>query len=281
MKTEIPQFATKEETFAFLRRNKDIFKAMKKAEKKLADGVGGAFYFNDTIENESKIIKANDFTGDKEKATKIKIVPVINTTNLLDSHMDVHMPKLWNRSIKNISRPRILNQEHKGYEFTKVIADNIIPKVELISWSDLGYDWAGKTEALIYPTDVEKIRNEYMFKQYINGWVKNHSVEMYYIQLHLAMFSDNKADKAERDNWEEYRPNIINGDVADEFKWFWAVTEAKEVGGAAVPQGSNYVTPTQMVEDVSSNKHTLHNEPPNDTHETKTGWELFNFNKSN
>lgn len=277
MKVLIPNFATHKETFDFLRRNKDTIKAMKKAEKKLADGVGGAFYFNGDSESESKIIKANTFEGDIEKTKRIKIIPVINTTNLLDSHMDVHIPKLWNRSVKDTSRPRILNQEHKGHEFDKVIADGIIPKVELVSWSELGFDWAGKTEALIYPTDVDKSRNDYMFKQYINGWVKNHSVEMYYIQLSLAMLSDDKSDKAERDNWEEFRPQVINGDAADEAKYFWAVTEAKEVGGAAVPQGSNYATPTMIVEDADSEKSTLHTDSSKDTQETKSGWEIFNF----
>ena len=275
---KIPVFATQKETFDFLRRNKDKIKSMKKANKKLADGVNAVYVNYEDVNGNRKAVADKQFKAniDFEKATKIKIMPVINTTNLLDSHLDVHIPKLWNRSINDLRRPRILNQEHKGYEFEKIIADEgIIPKVELLSWKELGYEWAGSTEALIYPSEVLKERNEMMFKYYIKGWVKNHSVEMFYMDLRLCMNSDSKLDKEERNNWEEFRPQVVNGDVADEYGYFWAVTEAKEVGAAAVPSGSNYATPTQTVEDVSSDKSTSQQSSFNDTSEQKSGWELF------
>ena len=170
---------------------------------------------------------------------------------------------------------RLLNQEHRGKEFKYFIADVFSPEVKHTNWVDLGYTYNGVTEALIYPAEVEKQRNETMFEHYIKGWIKNHSVEMIYVQLFLAMNSDSRLDKEERDNWEKYRSLIVNGDEADELGYFWAVTEAKEVGGAAVPRGSNPITPNQQVIDISSKQFTLENDPPEGTQ--STGWEVFNF----
>ncbi|KKK49589.1 hypothetical protein LCGC14_3133520, partial [marine sediment metagenome] len=42
-------------------------------------------------------------------------------------------------------------------------------------WSELGFDFEGQTQALVFESTIKKERNEFMFKQYAKGFVKNHS----------------------------------------------------------------------------------------------------------
>jgi hypothetical protein len=97
-----------------------------------------------------------------------------------------------------------------------------------------------------------------MLKQYANGWVKNHSVGMRYVQLELAINSESDYDKEYKDLWDEYYPVIANKEVADERGYFWLVKEAKIVEGSAVVMGSNSATPTlEMKDNVEPSKDTL------------------------
>ena len=95
MKLEIPKFDNIQDRIKFVVENKDTLIAQKKAELKEADAV----LFTQTIKDDKLISnKANepiDITG----IDKIRVVAVINTTNLMDSHDDVHMPGLWKKSI--------------------------------------------------------------------------------------------------------------------------------------------------------------------------------------
>lgn len=270
MKILIPEFKSFDDKFRFMRERKETMIGMKKSSIKHADGVG--CFFIENKENEQTIVvKEVNRKLENTDTNLIYIEPVINTTKFMDSHDDVHFDNIWNRSVKS-KRQRILNREHKGHDFNYVIADDISPRVETIKWTDLGETFTGSTQALIYPTNILKERNEFMFNQYIKGWVKNHSVEMQYVQLALAMKSDNMNDKKERDVWEQYYALIVNKDVPDELGYFWAVTEAKELGGAAVPRGSNSATPTYMIETSDTDKTTR-----NDDTEQSTQKNGFSF----
>jgi hypothetical protein len=49
-------------------------------------------------------------------------------------------------------------------------------KVESHKWKDLGFDFEGNTEALVFNVEIDKDRNDFMFNQYAKGYVKEHSV---------------------------------------------------------------------------------------------------------
>jgi hypothetical protein len=165
-------------------------------------------------------------------------------------------------------------QEHKT-EFAKIIADgnDLNVSTVMMSFKDLGYNYAGVTEVLLFESNVKAARNAYMLKQYANGNVKNHSVAMRYVQLQLAVNDEDYA--AEYATWSKYYPMIANQEAADEQGYFWAVTEAKIIEGSAVPVGSNQVTPT--IEITEPPKGTP-KEPPQGTPTTKTNI-LINFLK--
>jgi hypothetical protein len=106
-----------------------------------------------------------------------------------------------------------------------------------------------------------------MAEQYRKGFVKNHSVGMRYMKLSLCINDENSG--SEFDAWNKYRPEIVNGNLADEKGYFFAVTEAQVIEGSAVPKGSNFVTPTLSVENKNESVERDYMEPPKGTHSTE------------
>lgn len=249
----IPGFANKAQLYEYLRENKSLLIKAKKSEMKQADGVNCI------------IVDINQANGTVTKALgnpnilnsdKYSLNVVINATNYLDSHLDVHIPGIWKKSIKEQKDQSFL-QEHI-MRFDHVISDSVKAFTQMMSWKDLGYDYPGQCEALIFAVEAERKRNEFMAEQYANGWVRNHSVGMNYVQLFFCMNSESKWDVEEKDNWDKYYPQIVNQDTADDYGFFWSVTEAKCIEGSAVVRGSCPATPAISIE------------PSNDTQEIKS-----------
>jgi len=242
------EFSNKEELFKALKDNKKELISLKKSITKQADAV--SFGYTDIVVDE--VIKEE--TNDNNNPDVLNVKVVINTTNFLDSHGDVHINGIWNKSVKdNVSFLHL--QEHER-EFDKVITDTAKGSVQSMTWKQLGLPYLGKTEALIFDSQIDKKRNEFMLNQYANGWVKNHSVGMRYVSINLAVNSEAEWDKEEKAVWDKYYQNIANKELADEKGYFWAVTEAKIIEGSAVVMGSNSATPTlnnksEAVEDTT------------------------------
>lgn len=231
----IPKDLKGKDLFEFLMTNKSILVAQKKFELKRADAV---FYSSMFVNEKGDITKANELVT--EDLNVLKVRSVINTTNLMDSHSDVHIPGLWKKSLSE-NKQLFLLEEHK-MSFRGIITDEIKAFTKKMSWRDLGLDADGVTEALIFDNTIKRIRNEFMFDQYKQGNVKNHSVGMRYVDLELAI---NDPDyKQEFANWNKYIDDIVNRDEAEAQGFFWPVKEAKCIEGSAVPLGSNWVTPT-------------------------------------
>ena len=238
------QFETKEELFEALRENKADLIATKKMTIKEADAV---VIVPPVSNSEGEVIKAESV--DLATLDQVKAELVINTTRLLDSHSDVHINGIWNRSAKNIKNPYLL-QEHQ-MKFDKIISDDVKASVQTKTWKELGFKFEGSTEALVFDATISKNRNEFMFNQYANGFVKEHSVGMRYVKLDLAINSESKYDKEEKKVWDKHIDSIANKEVAEAQGYFWAVLEAKIIEGSAVVKGSNPATPTISVEPVS------------------------------
>ena len=264
------EFSSQEELFKALKENKPSLVALKKSTEKRADAVS---YVNFETSN---LITNKEENGTNTEIDKLQVKVVINTTNFIDSHNDLHINGIWNKSVSDNANKGFLHLQEHDRDFDKVISDNAKGYVESISWKSLGLPYNGKTEALIFDSVIEKKRNEFMFKQYANGWVKNHSVGMRYVKIDLAINSESEWDKDEKEVWDKYYSVIANKEVADERGYFWVVSEAKVIEGSAVVMGSNSATPTISVEnkeeaviDTSETKE----EPSNDTQkeESTTG----------
>lgn len=225
------EFASKEDLFDALRENANELINIKRKTIKHADSVMVA-----TNEPSNIATKADNSNSDE-----LQVKLVINTTNVIDSHKDVHVNGIWNKTVKE-NKNVILLQEHQ-MKFDKVISDNVKASVKSYSFKDLGFNLDGETEALVFDTTISKNRNPFMFEQYKNGYVKEHSVGMQYQKILLAYDSDRPEDSQYKENYDTYLPYIANkGD--HNIDYFWVVKEAKMLEGSAVVKGSNSFTPT-------------------------------------
>ena len=237
----------REKIFEHLRQNKSVLLLEKKAAIKHADDV--PTFFVKTIDEKHTAVKSIDETETPEQG-KFNVKVAINTTNLIDSHMDLHVPSLWKKSLKE-SKGLYLFQEHQ-YKFNYVISDNVKAYTVLMSWKDLGFDYEGTTEVLVFDAEINPDDNELMAKKYKQNKVKNHSVGMRYVKIELAMNSDSRYDEQEKAVYDKYYPIIANKEVADDLGYFWVGTEAKVIEGSAVPIGSNRATPTLNISEAKS-----------------------------
>lgn len=268
---QLPEFNSKSDLFAHLRANKSVYLLAKKAEFKHADAVICAPFARFTAESEAvKAFEIGNTTNTDKNILPLSLV--INTTNVRDSHKDVHIQGLWKKTLAE-QRNLMLLQEHR-MQFDKIISDKVQAFTREMMWNELGASYMGITQALVFNVDAEKDRNPYMIEQYEKGYVKNHSVGMRYVQLFLAMKSDDRRDIIERETWEKYASQVHNLlEFEEEEPYFWAVTEAKLVEGSAVPLGSNQITPTLIV--GQPKQITVENEPPESTQEKAIDWDLI------
>lgn len=245
------EFATQDELFKFLVENKTSIIAQKKAATKHADAISSTPML---------MIEKADVAdlGDKEE---LKVTVVINTTNLMDSHYDVHINGIWDKSVSE-NKMILFLQEHK-MAFDKIIADgeDLTAYVKEFTWKELGFDYEGKTQALVFEATIKRSRNKFMHGQYGKGFVKNHSVGMRYVKLTLCVNSEEEYYGAEKEAWDKYIDLVVNRKDAEEAGFFWAIKEAKCIEGSAVPKGSNIATPTLDIKsEPQKHSHTSRND---------------------
>jgi|14BtaG_2_1085337.scaffolds.fasta_scaffold19904_3 hypothetical protein len=240
---EIPKELIGKELHAFLKENKSDLIYAKKSAIKTSDSISSVSLMGNNIDAKK------GFSNDNKD--EIKVRAIINTTNVIDSHKDVHLDGIWNKSLKENKNIKFL-QEHK-MSFKTIIADRDDLKVSSnnVSWKSLGYDFEGKTDALTFDATIKRNRNKEMFKEYSEGNVDNHSVGMQYVKMELALYSEDEDYEEEKAVWDKYIDKIANKDVAIKSSYFWAVSEAKVIEGSAVVMGSNSFTPT-----IQSDKET-------------------------
>ncbi len=245
---ELPTFETKKEKIKFLVENKDTLIAQKKAVTKYADGI--AYHGVLLQDQEDLVIKS------LHAQNELQVKAVINTTNIMDSHEDVHLDGLWKKSIKE--NKNIMHIQEHQMAFDKIISNQTSKTLKVstdeMSFKELGFKFEGNTQALIFDSTVKKSRNPYMHKQYADGNVTNHSVGMQYVKIALAV-NDEDHEK-EFETWNEHYDKIANKEMPDRLGFFWAVTEAKIIEGSAVPMGSNTVTPTLEIKEPSEDTQT-------------------------
>lgn len=249
---QVPEFADKTKLYDWLIENKSALIAQKKSAVKYADAFGYAYQF---ISDKGDAVKSEAIP---DTATKIKVRSIINTTKIMDSHSDVHIDGLWNKSLKE-TKDNYLVQEH-DFSFKGIITDNVHAFAKYIPWSELGYaGYEGNTQALVYDSIISKEESPMMFEKYRTGKVKQHSVGMRYVKIEMAI--DDPRYEKEKAVWDKHIDVIANKEAAEEQGYFWAVTEAKNIEGSAVVRGSNHITPTQSIS-AAKGTETDHTEPP-------------------
>lgn len=251
MKVTIDENLKGKQLFDFLVANKNILIAEKKYNVKHADAFSS---YNLLVTDKGEIVKAEP-QGD---ADVIEVTCVINTTKWMDSHRDVHIDGLWNKSLSE-NKNLYLLQEH-SMTFKGIITEDVEATAKKLAWKTIGIDAPGYTEALLFKSRISKERNPFMFEQYKKGYVKNHSVGMRYVKMEMAINDEDYPE--EFAVWNKYFDVIANKEEAENVSYFFAVTEAKAIEGSAVPVGSNRATPT-----LGQKTNTVELEPPVGTQE--------------
>lgn len=232
------KFNTQKQLFDFLVENKSTLIAEKKYIIKHSDAIAMPAERLEKGEADKAISDPSTFDGNS-----LRVKSVINTTGLMDSHSDVHIKGLWTKSLRE-NKNLYLLQEHQ-MKFDSIISDNVRASAKEMTWKELGFNKEGNTQALVFDSTISKDRNKFMFDQYLNGYVKNHSVGMQYVKIDMAINDKDFGD--EFGIWEKYIDQVANKQDAVNQGYFWAVTEAKAIEGSAVVMGSNQITPTLSV----------------------------------
>lgn len=256
-------FNSIEEKIKYILENKDAYVSEKKAAVKHADGYGIMYQVSSSKDKANKADKDNN-----EEEDVLTVKAIINTTKLMDSHDDVHIDGLWKKTLQENKRIKHL-QEHNSREFKGIISDgeDLKAYTKDFAWKDLGFEKEGSTQALVFDSKVRKSRNPFMYNQYKNGWVDNHSVGMRYVKIEFAADPAKYEDEEANAVFMKHIEDIANKEDVYKQGYFWAVYEAKAIEGSAVPDGSNSITPTMEVKLPSENK-----EEENNSKAKKEAW---------
>lgn len=220
----------------YLVENKKELIAFKKSAIKHCDPFGKSL-----IESKVQKSQTTSFEDNIEKGLITRKL-IGNTYNWMDSHYDVHLNGLFDKSINEKGVNKIWHLHDHLHQITAKVGRFKSITEEKMSWTDLGINKTGETQVLSAISDIEKAKNENIFSEYLNGDIDQHSVGMMYVKIELAV---NDPDmKEEFEVWNKYIGVIGNANKANEVGFFWAVKEAKLVEISAVLEGSNELTPT-------------------------------------
>jgi len=235
--------------------------------------------YNDSLDNHKTCIKARIIDASKIK-TQIKGLEIdddfyyiaVNTTKILDSHTDLHVNGIWNKTVKDQQGKNYLVADHELKTSTTIVRkEHIEMFVAEVPFSLLGYSYNGTTEALIYKFRKDKVTNP-IYKEWLeSGDEIQASVRMQYVKIKFALNSSDSEDKEFKKNYDQYINQVANSeDFKDGVDYFWVVMEAKNIlESSLVLFGSNHVT--GLIEDNNKNKKPSkdtskqNNEPSKDT----------------
>ena len=190
------------------------------------------------------------------------IYPIINTIGYLDSHNDLHVNGIWNKSAsEQVGKVHYVADHVIGVQNLIAHKNHVNIMVQDVAWSSVGYNYAGTTQALVFEIEEKNIFHDKAKMLLDMELPIENSVRMQYVNVLLCMNSNDKEDVEYKANYDKYFPLIANKDEFEEIKYFYAVLEAKIVGeGSMVLEGSNSATRTLSTKDI---------EPSRDTQETK------------
>ena len=203
--------------------------------------------------------------------------PIINTTNYMDSHSDVHFPSLWTKSLKDNNNQFYYVADHE-LKVTSVIAfpKDVRAFTKTVDWSFIGKNYEGNTQALVFDIPKDAIQLE-KAQNIINNKIDvQNSVRMQYVKIFFAANSNHKDMVEENKLYHEYIDQIGNKDEVNAQGYFYGVTEAKIIKeGSMVLFGSNDATPIKYKTTEAATSTSTKIEPPTSTQ--KVQWNKISF----
>lgn len=170
----------------------------------------------------------------------------VNSSNILDSHGDLHVKGNWDKTVKEQQKKLYLVFDHtlKRSEIIAMKEDIEVLTAE-IPFSLIGKTYEGDTYVLIYKVAKNKIANAEAKQWLEGGYSFEASVRMQYVKIELAINSKDKESEKEKAVYDKYINHIANAKEFKEIDYFWVVVEAKNVSESSLVMfGSNSATGT-------------------------------------
>lgn len=254
-------FANKHELFSYLKENKDLLIEAKKAEIYKSCDKGLSVITNqENIKKISEAVKSFEMDSDYYYF-------VVNSSNILDSHRDMHIDGNWEKTVKEQQGKVYLVWDHE-LKRSEIIAmkKDIQVFTAVIPFKLIGKDYEGDSYCLIYKVKKSAIINEEANKWLKEGHDFEASVRMQYMDIDLAIDSNDANNIKEKSNYDTFYSLIANKNDFEEINYFWIIKQAKNVmESSLVMFGSNPAT-GRINENTEPEKSTLEdNEPPTRT----------------
>jgi len=198
----------------------------------------------------------------------------VNSTNILDSHKDVHVDGIWNKSVNERQNKNYLVLDHKMEVGNTVVKKEYVEMFTMkLPFSAVGKNYEGEGEFLIYKFPKDKVINPTAKEWLDSGDAIESSVRMQYVKVSLAMNSESKDDVEEKATYDGAIDKIANKSDFEEIDYFFVVKEAKNVGESSlVLAGSNHVTgviPIENKTEADNITSEIKEEPSIDTQKRK------------
>lgn len=258
-------FENKEELFKSLIDNKELL--IKEKVSQIYKSCEKGTTLNISQENIAKALETN-------KAFKMDsdyYYFAVNSSNVLDSHGDLHVKGNWDKTVKEQQKKVYLVFDHQ-LKRSEIIAmkEDIELLTAEIPFSLIGKDYEGDTYVLIYKVAKNKIANKEAKEWLESGYSFEASVRMQYVKIELAINSKDKGSEKEKAIYDKYIGQIANTKEFKEIDYFWVVVEAKNVSESSLVMfGSNSATGTIQENKEAVIDTSINSEPSNDTQEQK------------
>lgn len=248
-------FDTKHDLFLALKANKDAIIKQKKAELK------------ESRSTELPLIKDFDFKA-PFPTKKGFFYPIINSTNIIDSHKDLHLPTIWNKSAKEQNGKVSYVTDHE-IKINNIICypEDVNIQLHKTTFKDIGYDLEGETTLLVYEMLLDSVENDSAKNVLQKRRRVENSIRMAYVDMKLCINSKSPDFINEKEDFDTYIKYAANKDLLGDLDYFWAIPEAKIVKeGSMVMSGSNPATHIFYHKDTEAVSNTSDkSEPSKDT----------------
>lgn len=222
-------FADKEELFSYVRSNKSLLVDAKKSE--IIKSVDRNIL---VVSNQEKVSKCLEASKSIELDDNYYYF-VVNSSNVVDSHGDMHIKGNWEKTVKEQQGKVYLVWEHT------LSKDNIIAMkqdIEMFTtelpFTALGKQYTGSTYCLVYKVAKDKIEDPKAKEWLEKGYDFEASVRMQYMDIDFAMNSNHRDDIKEKANYDAYFPLIANKEELQQTDVFCIVKQAKNVNESSL-----------------------------------------------
>lgn len=258
-------YDTKEALFADFRKNIDDIISFKKATEQKSHEKGQAVTCRvlDPVKLQGAVKALN--------VDPAYYYIAVNSTAILDSHDDLHVTGIWDKSVKEQQGKNYLVADHElTIDDTIVRKEHVEMLIVTIPFALLGKDYAGDTQALIYKVAKDKVIHTKAKDWLESGDAIEASVRMQYITILFAMDSNDPEDATLKANYDKYLPYIANKADFEYISYYFIILEAKNVRESSlVLAGSNPATgPINRTQDPG--KSTLNNKNTSNPHDGST-----------